>query len=346
VNDPIRSRGKKTRFCAKANGPLVGNKTAGIVQGAYYTRKPGPASEQIQSAAEWAPIIRRCVRHERAAILGALDAALRGTEPSPSSVYDALTKWHDAAHTAFLKDAAVQAVRPNLARWHWQVSYAIERGDGQLLDPQGIIEILRQVCSEVADTVRSDWKMIDPLGVPPLAPYFQVDAATGQGDMEFLELSTLRSEQSDLLTDMWRVSPDGKVTVIREYWEDMFLVQNSPAGTCISPEWMVKSLAEIVRHARALTERFDNPTTVLIRCEWHGLSDRRLHTPPYRGWLFRNFVSRSEDRASTGSYPVTMLTTGWPDIVAGLVAPLMRCFATDQMITADRIRNDSSTWLR
>jgi hypothetical protein len=106
-----------TPICAKANGPLVGNKIVGIVQGAYYTRKPGPASEQIQSAAEWTPIIRRCAMHERAAILGALDAALRGSGPPPTTVADALKTWHDAAHTAFLNDlnARQRETRSNLA---------------------------------------------------------------------------------------------------------------------------------------------------------------------------------------------------------------------------------------
>jgi hypothetical protein len=68
-------------ICAKANGPIVDGKTYGIVQGVHYTRKTGPASERIQTAAEWAPIIRRCTMHERAAIFNALDAALRGSDP-------------------------------------------------------------------------------------------------------------------------------------------------------------------------------------------------------------------------------------------------------------------------
>lgn len=48
---------------------------------------------------------------------------------------------------------------------------------------------------------------------------------------------------------MWRVSPDGKVTLIRDYWEDVLAQRNgTSAGTWISPNWMVRSLAEIVRH--------------------------------------------------------------------------------------------------
>jgi hypothetical protein len=133
---------------AKADGPQVNNKPVGIVQGTYYTRKPGPESERIQSAAEWAPIVRRCAMHDRAAIFGALDAALRGSSAA-SPISDALKEWHDAAHAAFLKDVGTRPDRADLAKWHWQVSYAIERSNGPILDDlYSLLEILRQVHGE------------------------------------------------------------------------------------------------------------------------------------------------------------------------------------------------------
>jgi hypothetical protein len=204
---------------AKANGPLVNNKTVGIMQGTYYTRKPGPASERIQSAAEWAPIIRRCAMHDRAAIFGALDAALRGSSAA-SPISDALKEWHDAAHAAFLRDVGIRPDRADLAKWHWQVSYAIERCDGPILDDlYSLLEILRQVHGEVLDTVNSGWNMIDPKGLVDLRPSFRTDANSGLGDTEFLEFSALRSAQRVSIADLWRVSSDGKVTTVRDYWK-------------------------------------------------------------------------------------------------------------------------------
>lgn len=158
-------------ICAKANGPLVNGKTTGIVQGVHYTRKPGPVSERIQTAAEWAPVIRRCAMHDRAAIFGALDAALRGSGAPSPAVSDALKQWHDAAHAAFLKDAGTS----DRAKWHWQASYAIERSDEQVLEAASLLEILRQVHREVFDTVNSGWNMFDPQGVIDVAPVFQTD---------------------------------------------------------------------------------------------------------------------------------------------------------------------------
>lgn len=60
----------------------------------------------------------------------------------------------------------------------------------------------------------------------------------------------------------------------------------------------------------------------------------------------RNLESKSDERISTGSYPVAMLTDGWPDIVADLVGPLMRCFSIDEVLTPDWIRGQAPIWLR
>jgi hypothetical protein len=146
--------------------------------------------------------------HERAAILGALDAALRGSGPPPTTVADALKTWHDAAHTAFLNDvnARQRETRSNLARWHWQCSYFIEHSDGQLLRHQNLVEIVRQVHAEVANMVRSGWNMINPQGMGTNVPYFLTHAASGLGDVEFLEFRGLELT----LADMWRVSPEAK----------------------------------------------------------------------------------------------------------------------------------------
>lgn len=135
------------------------------------------------------------------------------------------------------------------------MSYAVERSDGQSLQQQNIVEILRQVYAEVLTTVRTGWNMIEPQGVLKLAPYFHSDPASGLGDTDFLEFAALQAKQDLMFADMWRVSADGKVTLIRDYWEDVLAQTNGTMpGTWISPNWMVRSLAEIVRHARSLTD--------------------------------------------------------------------------------------------
>lgn len=189
-------------ICARANGPFDGKKTVGIVQGVHYTRKPGPASAQIQNAAEWSPIIRRCAMHDRSAIFSALDAALRGGGPASEATSDSLRRWHDAAHAVFLKDAENNSTHPNVAKWHWQGSYAIELSDRQILDIGLLPEVLRQIHHEVYDTVNSGWNMIDPQGVVDLRPVFTVDPDSGLGESDFLEFSALRSNVGVSISDL------------------------------------------------------------------------------------------------------------------------------------------------
>lgn len=331
-----------TPVCVKANGPLVNGKTMGVVQGVHYTRKPGPASEQIQTAAEWAPIIRRCAMHDRTAIFGALDVALRRSGASSPTALDALKQWHDAAHAAFLKDAGAS----DRAKWHWQASYAIECSDGEVLDVGSLLEILRQVHREVLDTVDSGWNMMNPQGLIDVRPAFQTDSASGLGDADFLECSAMRSRVGVSIADLWRVSPEGKVTIIRDYWEDTFAPSTGgmPPGSYLSPNWMVRSLAEIVRHARALTERFENPISASFRCEWYGLQGRIVHTPNTM-WSFRwpNMAAGSDHRVATGTFPVTMLENGLPEIVFKLMGPLMRTFTTEQLIDPVWINSQRKT---
>ena len=285
--------------------------------------------------------------HDRAAISWCpwtCRAALEAVPASPV-ISDAIKQWHDAAHIVFIKDVGARPARANIAKSHWQVSYGIERRDAQILDSNSLLEILRQIHREVYDTVNSGWNMIDPQGVIDVRPIFQADANSGLGDMDFLEFSALRSAVGVSIADMWRASPDGKVTTVRDYWEDLMVQNGTSPGAFLSPNWMVRSLAEIVRHARAFTERFDNPVSVCFRCEWHGLKGRILHSPNAL-WSMRRASSDSDHRVSTGVFPVTMLSNNLPEIVAKLIAPLMRAFATDQLIGPDWVRGQSTTWLR
>jgi hypothetical protein len=98
--------------------------------------------------------------HERASILGALDAALRGAQQVQPNIQDALREWHDAARAAFLKDAAGRKSCEKYAKSRWQLSYAIERSDKQQLSPQSLSQTLREVNSEVRDLVRTGWSML------------------------------------------------------------------------------------------------------------------------------------------------------------------------------------------
>jgi hypothetical protein len=169
--------------------------------------------------------------------------------------------WQDAAQAVFLQDIKERKRYANLARWHWQLSYAIDRADAQQLDPNALLDILRQVNGEL---VRTGWSMLHIFDMADAKPFFQTDPSSGMGHADFLECRLIQDERPDpvspeLFPDMWRVSRDGKATLIRNYWEDAANWNSHfrpQPGTWLSPNILVRSLAEFVRHARGLAERF------------------------------------------------------------------------------------------
>jgi len=336
-------------ICSKADGPQdARGKVQGISRATYYIRKPGPESAPITTSIEWAPLIRRCAMHERSSILSAIDVALRGAIAHPQlSAEDSLKRWHDAAHDAYLKDALLHKKPDNLSKCHWQFSYFIERSDGQKIDSNKLIEIVRQVNGEVHDLVISGWSMFYAFTKKGIYPSFITDPNSGQDDNDFLECSLLRDPDPIVSAfDMWRVSPDGYATIIRNYWEDSGDSNQRPSGTWFSPKLLARSLAELVRHARGMAERFESATSITIRCEWHGLSGRVIWDP-WGVWFPNDNPARSEERVSGGSWPITTLESGLPEIVAQLAAPVMRAFPANSFVmTVDWIRGQTTWWRR
>lgn len=338
-----------TPICAKANGPMDGKKVQGIIQGQYYLRKAGPESAPILTAAEWNPVIRRCAMHERASILGALDVALRGVQQSQDDDQEGLKKFHEAAHVAFMKEASEKPEGQRFANSHWQLSYQVERSDKQQLLPHTLLQTLREINSEVHELVRSGWSMFYLFDRPEIRPNWRIDEAAGIGERDFLECAHLRDPRKDgfRFADLWRVATDGKATLIRDYWEDGLDWNNHlgwPSGTWLSPNLLAKALAELVRHARGMTERFDNPTSVSFRIEWHGLNGRMIRDP--EGLWMANWRAGDDHRVSVGSWPVTSLTNAWPEIVAALAAPLMRSFTTEFNMSPSWVQGQAPRWLR
>lgn len=337
-------------ICAKASGPDVNGKPKGIVQGTYYTRKPGPESAPILTPAEWHPIIRRCAMHERAAILGAIDTALRGAGQLGAPATGTLKAWHDAAHAVFLRDIAERNAPAELEKWHFQLSYSIECSEFTEIDPNQLTKELQDANNEVRDLVRSGWSLFYQFSRSGIEPYFTTDPSVGHGEKEFLECALLRDPQkSPFITayDMWRIALDGKATQIREYWEDnpeLNTQRFTAPGTWFSPNAMAQLLGELVRHARAMAERFNSATAVAFRCEWHGLGGRRLFDPRAR-W-FPDQISRNDHAVAVGTWPISTLTGNWPDIVAKLGGPVMRGFGNNSAFTPEWVLAQAPRWLQ
>jgi hypothetical protein len=136
-------------ICAKANGPESDGKIKGISAGAYYIRKVGPESAPILSASEWAPVIRRCALHERAAILSALGAVIEGASSVNSSAnrLEGLSRWTEAALESYQNKIPANSI--SLSENNIRLSSNIDYQGAGSLEPLGFKRLLQEVNFEI-----------------------------------------------------------------------------------------------------------------------------------------------------------------------------------------------------
>ena len=139
------------------------------------------------------------------------------------------------------------------------------------------------------------------------------------------------------------MSPRGFATIVRGYAEDM--TQSAPLppirpGTCLSPTTLTQEVAELVCHARAFARLFGGVRRVAFRCEWWGLAGRELFDPDAR-WAHRG-PAQDDRRVAALLVPVAMLAQAWPEVVAQLIAPVLRAFEPDLVLDADWVRTKTT----
>ncbi|MGA3401584.1 MAG: ATP-binding protein [Acetobacteraceae bacterium] len=354
VHPVIRIAGHgATPVCVRQDGPIVGNAKL-VERGAYYIRKhaptavarhigmPCPQSSRIEVPQEWAPLIRRCVRRDREALLGALEAAIDGRAQAPDLAQRLLT-WHQAARAAFLPLVPRSPVADSLARRHYVLSYGFDLIRPETLEPAQLADALRRTVFALQPQFRSGWNMFDPPYRRAVQARFVVDPASGDAEQDFLETAWLRDRNPGETADFWRVSPRGLATIIRGYAEDM--TQSPPLppirpGTCLSPTSLTQEVAELVCHARAFARLFGGVRRVAFRCEWWGLAGRELFDLDAR-WAHRG-PAPDDRRVANAQVPVATLAQAWPEVVALLIAPVLRAFEPDLLLDADWVRANTS----
>ena len=333
--------------CSVRDGPHKNGKPVGIAGATYYTRAPGPKSVPISKPDLWTPIIRRCVLHERQALLAGLDPLLRVPGRPVAEPDDPLRRWHDAGYRKFLELVDSDDEAEQLKRGHYQFSYRIAVARGEQLDMAGFVDGLREMGYEVMRLVRSGWPMFHIFDVMEFLPRSTSDRDLGED--EFLECNLMNTDGRGLgLSDLWRVSPAGMATFVRAYQEDRLHQWNANAdlgpGTWLWPSAMAREIAEVIRHARAFAERFNAPEAVSFRAEWRGLEGRVLHDPNHP-WAERGSGSAKEDsRVVARTVAVAELAEGWPQLTADMLSSVLRMFDPNRSVSAEQIQTWSQTF--
>ena len=341
--------------CIRQNGPLVG--TARLIErGTYYTRKHRPASlgkyigiprpdtDCIETPQDWAPLIRRCVRQDREALLAMIDAAIEGRSHAPL-LPDRLAAWHTATHAAFLGLVPLSPVAERLRGRHYAMSYAFELTGPEMLDQAQLPEILRRVVFELRPLFRNGMIPFDPPYRRAVRPRFAVDDATGDGETDFLEVAWLRDRPPTETADFWRLSPRGYATIVRDYAEDNEAGNQAldmRPGSWFSPNVLAQEIASLICHARSLTRFIAAVRRVHFRCEWWGLAGRELFDP-HVNWAHRD-AAVDDHRIVTVQAPAASLAQAWPELVAQIMAPVLRAFEPDLALGGDWVRSQMARW--
>ena len=340
-------------ICIRHDGPVVG-KSRLVERGSYYIRRHGavaqgqcigvpvPQSVRIEMPQDWAALIRRCVRQDREALLAMIDASIQGGNPAPA-LAKRLETWHAAAHAAFLGLVPLCPRAEHLRRRHYALSYGFELVGPEILEHAQLPELLRRAVFELQPTFRSVLNMFDPPYRRAVRPRFTVDPASGDAETDFLEVAWLRDRPPSGTSDFWRVSPHGLATIVRDYAEDK-TEQSQQPGTRFSPNVLAREIAELVCHARALLRFFATVPRVSFRCEWWGLAGRELFDPD-TGWANRH-PAADDHRVVTMQVPSASLAQAWPDVVAQIMAPVLRVFEPDLVLGPDWVRGQLAQWGR
>lgn len=321
-----------TPIAAKSDGPSdAKGRPQGIGAGVYYTRKVGPQSAPIIGADEWSQLIRRAVLADKAALLEQFAGLVQVPVPKASDL-QRLAEWHARSEARFLDllSRAEQLIWPvPIAQNRCQFSYLISTLDREILPTAELRSVLDAVNGEVRSTVWTGWSMFYPFTRSEIAPAFHPEADDGAGP-DLLEANLMGDGAFDTsLPDFWRVSADGRASLIRPFREDRpRTVANlvRPAGTWLDPETIVRETTEAVIHARQMAARFSTAQSVAFRISWTGLRDRELAAFDPGIYWSAGRVARADARTVEGEWPLVALQSNWQEVVAELTSPVLRAF--------------------
>jgi hypothetical protein len=276
--------------------------------------------------------------------MGVLEAAIEGRTTAPDPV-QRLLAWHRAARAAFLALTPRSPFAESLAKRHYALSYGFDLIRPEMLEHAQLAERLRRTVFDVQAQFRSGWNMFDPPYRRGVQARFVLDPASGDEETDFLETAWLRARNPGETADFWRVSPRGLATIIRGYAEDMTQPEPMPRvrpGACLSPDVLTQEIAELVCHARTFARMFGGVRRVTFRCEWWGLGGRELFDPDSR-WPHRG-PALGDHRIATLQVPLARLAEAWPEVVAQLIAPVLRAVEPNLFLDAEWVRNQAPRW--
>ena len=238
-------------------------------QNAYYIRRPGPASEEPQSAKEWSDLIRRCVASDKDSLLGSLRALL-----DPSIVESSASKTISSFHDTWISNAKERFLTLNTGKYgsidkspfvkgYWLGSFSF-------YPPiEGIV--LSELNNKLPYIIghETGW---------PIGLIMHRDGAVPypyQGCVEAW-LGNVFSQPDS--ADFWRVSPLGHFTTVRGYQEDTEKSKHI-SGSVLDFILLIWRVSEFLLYGYRYAKELNlNDVSMIVTFEWNGIKDRSLDT--------------------------------------------------------------------
>lgn len=309
--------GLRTPIKAKAGSP-DGKLSAHRV----YIRRPGPRSEEPQTAAEWDQLFERCIRARRDELLDGIRDLLAGTAPPAApvmlSAYEQLSSF----------------IEKSEQRWNERISKTPH--DAPARFPHGYYdagfaidsELPRQSLSDLASTVQrsirnhSGWPPFAYLYKEPLRPRpvdGAIEAWFGPDDRQFEDAAH---------SDFWRIAPDGCFYIRRGYSEDGGFRDMKPGKyfDITTPTWRT---AEVIMEVYYVASNMGaSDETLLSKFRWKGLSGRRLVSVGNQNRILSdiNRESVQDEFEIHKQIKIGTVPDALPEIVWDILSPLYQLF--------------------
>lgn len=243
-----------------------------------------------------------------------------------------LRDWHEKGNVRFqqiLTESGGVNWPVSMMGHHYQFSYLISKKDDEVAQSDSLKSVLEKVISRIHHP-NFTWRMFNPLSYDPdaVAKFVPENPDGSGGDVIEVNLTTDPSYDNSL-PDFWRVTPDGRATLIRAYREDRqcYAVGTRVEGTWLSPKLVTLEVAELVAHARLFAHHFNAATGVLFLCTWTGLKGRILDDIQPNYYLTRyNYRAEANQRITECKCTISELATDWKAIVAKLSCSVLRLF--------------------
>lgn len=286
-------------------------------QNAYYIRRPGPASEEPQSAKEWSDLIRRCVISDKENLLESLRSLLNPSISEPSQSIHASNlhyEWIKSTDNRFfelIKERYQDLSRSPFRYGYWEGTYSLFPQATNISLPD-----LNNKLSEIKGN-ETGW----PIGIVMMQE--GVKPYPNNGCIEAW-LGNIFSEPD--AADFWRFSPKGSFSVYRGYQEDVESSKKAP-GTVfdyIIPVWRV---AEFLLHGYRFAKTFNlTDLSMQVTIKWNGLKDRSLTSLSQRYHPISRVSRQDSVESNLLIDDISLIEASLADFVEQILRPLYEAF--------------------